>query len=549
MKTRLPTIVLGALLALAASAQNAALPQEKASIAGSVVDAVTEQPLKGAEVRLRSMPGAGTPGMQATSAVTDASGHFVFEGISAGRYLLLASHDDYVHDEHENPRLRGKLQLVTPGEHLSDVVLRLLPGGVIAGHISNETGKPLRGVVVQAMKSSYPRGRRELHDVAQAISNEVGEYRMAGLAPGKYYVRAKVPGALTAKPNADKSYAPLFYPSAIDQTRAVALELRAGEELAGIDMNFLPVHTVRIRGRVVDARTSLPCREAEVTLLSDQGETIFSPSKNFAAGGQAAFEFPGVPPGSYILVAQPPGTPQQPKTLWGRTSIEVGDTNVEHADILVSPGSEISGHIRLEGKTPLDLTKLVGTLEPLEASSLAGLMPDIDNAVVRPDGSFVFREVPEGIYRISFVPVPASFYLKSAGAADVLETGVNVGRGRAPAALDLVMTQGTARIDGTVVSDDKPSPGATVVLVPEGKQRTLPDDYRQAVTDPLGRFVLRNVVPGDYALFAWEQIERDVYLDPDSLSRYEDQAKAVHVEEDGHLSLQLDLIPEAETGP
>ena len=70
----------------------------------------------------------------------------------------------------------------------------------VAGHITNEAGKPVRGVSVQALKSSYPRGRRELHDVAHAATNDAGEYRIPSLTPGKYYVRAKPPASLKAKP-------------------------------------------------------------------------------------------------------------------------------------------------------------------------------------------------------------------------------------------------------------------------------------------------------------------------------------------------------------
>jgi Carboxypeptidase regulatory-like domain len=555
MKTLLTAIVLCIFLAPAALSQTAASPQEKCAIAGTVIDAVSEQPLKGAAVRLRGMPGAGTPTTQAMSTVTDASGRFGFDGLAAGRYFLLTSNDGYVNDDHDNPRLRGKLQIVTPGQHINDVILLLLPGGVIAGHISNEAGKPLRGVIIEAMKSSYPHGQRELHDAAHATSNDAGEYRMAGLSPGKYFVRAKLPPALTTKPAGDKAYIPLFYPAASEQTRAVALNVRAGEELAGIDLNFIPVRTVHIRGRVIDARTSLPCKEAEVTLLGDQGETVFSPSQNFSVGGQAAFEFRGVPPGSYVLVAQPPSTAQQPKTMWGRTSVEIGDANVEHADIVVGPGADFSGHIRVEGQTAADVSKvdpskLAGTLEAQEPTALAALMPDIDNATVKPDGAFVFREVPEGNYRINFVPVPGGFYLKSVGAGDVFETGINVSRGHAPIMLDIVVSPGTGRIDGTVMSDDKPFPRASVVLVPEGKRRAQPDYYRQAVTDQRGRFALRNIVPGDYTMLAWEHVERDAYMDPDFVARYEDRGKTVHVEDDGHIEAQdLDVIPDAETIP
>src|ERR1700731_2838532 len=99
-------IVLSVFFALSACAQNAALPQDKCTIAGTVIDAVTEQALKGAEVRLRAIPTGSAPGSQPaaqsipqpTSAKTDGSGRFVFEGLSAGRYFLLASHDGYANN-------------------------------------------------------------------------------------------------------------------------------------------------------------------------------------------------------------------------------------------------------------------------------------------------------------------------------------------------------------------------------------------------------------------------------------------------------------------
>jgi hypothetical protein len=550
-------VILSTFLALSARAQNAGLSQEKGTISGTVIDAVSEQPLKGAEVRLRGLPSATGTAQQSTSrstsASSDASGRFVFEGLSPGRYLLLVSLDGYINDYHANPMLRGELLSLAAGQHINDVVLRLLPYGSIAGHMTNEAGKPIRGVSVQAMKSSYLRGMRDLHDAAHAVTSEAGEYRITGLAPGKYYIRAKPLASLKPKPGSDKTYVPLYYPAANDRVRAVALVLRAGEDLAGIDLNLVPVHTVHIRGRVINARTSLPSSEAEVTLLSDQGEMIFA-SKDFSAA-QATFEFQGVLPGSYVLVAQQPSNPRERKTMWGRTSIEVGDTNLEHADVVVGPGVDVSGRIRVEGKTPVDLGEkgsrhgMTGILVSQEASALAGLVPDIDIATVNADGTFIFREVPEGSYRINFGQAPAGFYLKSSGAADVLETGITVGRGHSPPALELVLSPGAGRVDGSVESGDQSVPGALVVLVPDGKQRAQPNYYRQALSDQLGRFAMRNIVPGDYMLFAWEQIDRDAYYDPEFLGQYEDRGKALHIEESGQATVKLEVIPAADTLP
>jgi hypothetical protein len=553
-------IVLSLFFALSARAQNAGVPQEKCTITGTVIDAVTEQALKGAEVRLRAIPTGSAPGSQPAaqsipqpkSATTDGSGRFVFDNLSAGRYFLLAARAGYANNNRTYGESRGKLLVVSPGQHINDFVIRLLPNGSIAGRITDEMGKPLRRLVVQAMKSSYLHGRRELHEMASAPTNDAGEYRIAALIPGKYYIRARPDASMKAKLGNDKAYVPIYYPAANDTFHSVALVVRAGEDLAGIDMNLAPVHTVHIQGRVINARTSVPSKEAEVTLLSDQGETIFSPGENFSAGGQATFKFQGVPPGSYVLVAQQPSNPQEPKTMWGRTSVEVKDTNLDHVEILVGPGVDVSGHIRIDGDAAIDhskdLSSMAGNLDPMEASSLASLTPDIDNASVKPDGTFTFHEVPEGSYRINFFPIPAGFYLR-ASSADVLETGITVGRGHSPPPFELILSPGAGRIDGTVTGDEQAVPGASVVLVPDGKGRGQPNNYRQATTDLLARFALRNVPPGDYTLFAWEQIDRGAYFDPEFLARYEDRGKAVHVEEGGHVSVKLEVIPASETAP
>jgi Carboxypeptidase regulatory-like domain len=543
-------IALAALLAPAANPQNPPRPQDKCAIAGTVIDAVSGLPLKGANVTLAVEvgPNESAP-RQSMSASTDASGRFVLDGLPPGRYLVLATHDGYAKADSRFGE-RGKWLSLTAGQRVNDVLVRLLPNAAIAGHVTNEAGKPLPGISVQAMRSSYAHGRYELHDVAHATTSEAGEYRIPGLAPGKYCVYAKPPASLKPKPASDKSYVPLYYPAAGDRGHAIALVLRAGEELGGIDLNLMPVPTVHIRGRVMDALTSLPSKEAEVTLLSDRGETTFSPSKSFSSGG---FEFQGVPPGSYIVVAQRPSSPHEPKTMWGWTAVEVKDTDLEHLEIVVGPGVDVSGRIQVEDKAADDLTKdigkMVGKLDPQEAQSLANLTPDIDSALVNPDGTFIFREVPPGSYRVSFFQIPAGYYLGASGAADVLETGVTVSRGHSPPPLEFVLNPGAARMDGTVESEEQPVPGAEVVLIPDGKQRAQPNNYRQALSDQSGRFALRNIAPGDYTLFAWEQIERGEYFDPEFLSQYEDRGKAVHVEEDGHMTVKLDVIPASETVP
>ncbi len=528
----LPIVIL--LLAMGASAQNAGDAQQKCIIEGTVVDATTQQPLKGAAVTARGMMGGvGVNSATSNSASTDANGHFVFLGLVAGRYILSASHDGYP-NQRRIPGRRGTVLLVAPGQHIGDVVISLQPGGTIAGHITDGDGKPLAGVSLEAISSSYRSGVLELHQVANVQTNAAGEYRIAGLTPGKYYLRAKYAHRPAVKP--PKAYVPLYYPGTSDQSSSTALALDAGQELAGIDMNYVPVNTARVAGHVTDARTSRPSTGAEVTLVSSQGSVIFSRTQT-SAGPKGTFEFAGIPPGSYLLTAQLPNDAQ--RNISGETPLEVGDANLSNVEVVIGPGLNITGHVRMEGKTGADMSQVSVGLEPLGGSTTIG---DSYDATIKPDGTFTFHDVSEGRYRLDVTPIPPGFYLTAGGASDVLETGLTITRSHPIPSLELTLTPGTAQIDGTVSNDDRPFQGATVVLVPDVNRRGQPRYYKVSMSNQSGKFVLRGIAPGDYTIFAWEEIERDAYMDPDFLQLYGDRGKEVSVDAGSHQTIELPLI-------
>ena len=88
----------------------------------------------------------------------------------------------------------------------------------------------------------------------------------------------------------------------------------------------------------------------------------------------------------------------------------------------------------------------------------------------------------------------------------------------------------------------KPASGVQAVLIPD-QDRTRQDLYKMANTDPEGRFTLRGITPGDYRLFAWEDIEPFSYFDATSLRQYEQQGKLVHIKEAASDSVDVKIIP------
>lgn len=518
--------------------------QDKGSIQGTVIDAKTGQPLKGAEVSLRAMS-TGNRG-EPNSSVSDADGRFTFDGLAAGRYRLSASRNGYLmRDPRFGGTSRASIVSLSSGQHADGVVLRLIPSAVISGRVTTEGDEPVPNVFVQAMKYTYQGDKRQLADVGTSTTNDRGEYRIWGLAPGKYYVRATHPrgGAMRT---GSQVYVPIFYPGVSDPARTQTIELHPGDELSGIDVNFVLLHSVRVSGRILNA-SSLPAKEVQVTLVAGSGSMTFTVGQA-STDSKGAYEIRGVPPGSYVLVAEQFGNADPEKVLRGRTSVEVGEVNINDVEVVIGPGASVSGHVRIEGKANPDLTKLTVALDAQDDLASLGFAPDVSSIPLRPDGTFTFRDVPEGTYHIKVLPLPDGYYLKPSGEGDAVEAGVKVGRNHA-AAVELTLSTGAGRMAGTVAKDQQPFAGATVVLIPDGARRGQPRFYRQALTDSGGRFTISSITPGDYKLFAWEEIERGMYLDPDFLQSYEDSGKSARVEEGSNLNVSLDLIPASDTLP
>jgi hypothetical protein len=54
---------------------------------------------------------------------------------------------------------------------------------------------------------------------------------------------------------------------------------------------------------------------------------------------------------------------------------------------------------------------------------------------------------------------------------------------------------------------------------------------------------MQGITPGDYALFAWENVETGAWQDPDFLRGYQTQGTAVRIAEGDNQSVSLTVIP------
>jgi len=523
-------------------------PAQTATIEGRVLKAGTDEPLKKAWVTLYKVEGEQRPG----GASTDSSGRFILKDVEPGRYQLWAQRNGYVQQAYgqRGSERFGTTLTLGPGQTLSDIVLRLVPAAVISGRVFDEDGEPVAGAIVQAMRYRYVEGKRELVPMGMDRSDDQGEYRIFGLAAGQYYVSAnfmsgrgmgQVGLAGVAGEKGEESYPPTYYPGTNDPARATPLELRAAEQVGGIDIGFIPTRAVRVRGRVFNAVTGQPGRDVMIALYPrESGERRFvARHDDYVQDAQGAFEIAGVTPGSYLLEAH---WWTEGKDYTARLPLEVGTSDIEGVSVVINPGVPLSGRVRVEGEAQVKLADLHVFLDSLgEAMSYGG-----QDAIVKADGSFLLPNVPEGEYRINLWRMPEDCYLKSVrlGSEDALDSGFKIGAGQAGGALELVLSAAAGRIEGSVVNENQqPVPGIHVVLVPEAARRSQTRLYEETTTDQYGQFILRGITPGEYKLFAWEEMESGVYQDPEFLKPYEERGEAAHVGEGGRQTIQLKLIP------
>ena len=400
-------------------------PEDLCAIEGQAVNALTGEPLKKAQITMNNLGGRTntTPG-----AVTDAGGRFVIESIDPGRYNISVERNGFVRFQYgaHGPGRPGAPLTLSPGQHMRDLVFRLTPQGVITGKIVDEDGEPVEGALIRAMRYAFVRGKRQMTTPGSASTDDLGEYRVFGLEPGKYYLSAtyhprnNMTVTQEQKPAADTSegYAPTYYPGTNDPTAATMIQVAAGAVLGGVDITLRRTRTVRVRGHVVyPAGEALP-QFVSVYLAPKEGGFLSATSRGMARRKDGAFELKDVLPGSYFLMVQWSGENMFRRI---RQPIEVGSANLDNVSVVLSPALSLKGQVRVDGTAEVNLASIHVSLLPQGAMPMGGA-----NAQAADDGTFTFENVNADSYSVRVMGLPPGFYVKSVrmGDFDATESGL-----------------------------------------------------------------------------------------------------------------------------
>jgi hypothetical protein len=495
-----------------------------------VVDGVVRrsdngEPLAGARVILTGLPDR-TGALSQLASQADAAGRFEFRNLQPAAYTIRVSLENYFAPP--TAGVSGTLLTVPADVGLvqsrSSHALALIPGGVISGSVRSADGAPASNVLVAALRVTYREGRKLLSFAKTIQTDDRGEFRLWNMPPGEYYVRVS-----RSLDDATGTY----YPGVADADLAVLVPVRGADEVS-LNLRLSPPKLFRISGTVVNAIPELATDPTEFFLLPRDPkfvEPVAAVSPNLARGrGQGIFEIEA-PPGIYDLLPNAAALASgNPRYYTGRARVEVRDRDIEGIAVAVTRGADLSVQVNMGAVPSFRQVTLGFGLRHLDLLTNGLTSSRLSGRPLSADGKTEFLGIPEGTYALTFPATTPGFYVADIrqGARSIYDQGrITVGKDFAEP-VEVVVAPNGGSLGGTVEGADKVSSPIRVSLIPEGARRENLLFYRRA-TLTNGRFAFADVPPGNYKLFAWDDLPTGADENAEFMSPYEQRGRAVTV--------------------
>lgn len=548
--------------------QQALDPKQLCTLEGRVVHAQTGAPVPRATVTLSGGGAGGRGAGGGPSGVriarTDSDGRFVLERVPPGTYRLVAERVGFLRQPYgaQSPGGAGAPINLSPGQTVKNLDIRMTPQGVILGLVLDEDGDPVPRATVTAFRAGQRmalgsgRGGAAGESAASATTNDIGEFRLAGLPPGEYLVVASAqfarggrggfdpalggPGRGMASALAmEEDILPTYYPSTTDANSAVPVAAIPGQETRGITIMLRSGNLFRVQGRVAGVA---PDQAAMVRVMltprGDTGRYLLGAARSGQVRADGTFELPRVAPGSYYLIAQTVGRGGGGRGgalgaeggAVGRTTVDVSTGDVRDVVVTLTDPLTVTGTVRVEGQQTAASQTLTLTLVPVER--IPGL--PVGTAVARvAQGAFKMTGVTPDVYYVNASGLPDGAYLKSVrlNQQETLEKGIDLTAARGAVTLDVTVALKGAAIEGTVTSGGDPAPGSWILLLADPLRPAQPYLNRSATSDQDGKFAIRGLAPGSYKLYAFVEAQPDIMADLDRVKAFDRHAVSVRLSE------------------
>jgi hypothetical protein len=485
-----------------------------ASIAGLAANAATGSPVRKARLTLQSID-------HHYAAVSDASGRFAVAEVAPGTYNIRTECDGF--------QVTAQSLKIAEDQHITDLAIRLVPLGVIAGKVVDENGELLSQISVEAQVDTFgPNGRKRLPG-GIATTDDRGEYRIFDLPPGRYFVMAANPrsysllGGHVHADAVEMAYVSTSFPNVTDASQASVQVLAPGAELDGIDLHMHKQRVFHVRGHV----QLPPGQRGAVDVVPCGGGSGIG--INTAILKDGAFDAAGLIQGNWCLMVNQ--VVDNTHAFYASQSVTIAEHDVNNVNLALTPATVIRGQILVDGAAPAKLPHMPIRLDPVEQPGRGA------GTAASEDGSFVLENVAPAQYRLMNLNL-SGMYLKA-----IRLNGQDVANGI------IQVTQGGAQMT-LLFSTDSGEAGGTV----EGGGNFVSAESASSLTSmpaisgvtPEGKFQFRNLPPGEYKMLAWETTNFGLLQYAEFRKLFDSRAVTLTVHAKGQEAVQLKVVTAAE---
>jgi Carboxypeptidase regulatory-like domain len=441
-----------------------------ASIRGRITDLETGRPIVHALVTLAS-----SEPPSSLETVADDDGRYSFSGLAAGEYVvhagppaLRASHLSAYLGQSGPAATVGRPPRVRldPGVARDGADLALVRALAIEGRVLDRFGEPMSDVDVSAIDA------RTGMDKAPSKTDDLGAFRVFGLAPGIYRVCA-TPNRAVPRPT-DEAEREIRTCAPAAATEALADAIVLAREVTGVEIRVQRSATYRISGTIVDSSGAVVDGRISVIKADERGR---------GAAAQAAagrFSATGLVPGEYVIhamvrgPANPGDTTPRPDMEMGILPIRIESGDLDGLTIVTTRAAALGGRVIFEGQaapspSTLHMTVYVGSFE--RARQPYASRPPI--GAVGADLRFTLDRL-FGPNILGVQNAPDGWIVKTIRykGADITDVPTVFAPGSDPRALEIVLTNQAAVVAARVVdAGGQPRTDAVVVLFPTDRSK------------------------------------------------------------------------------
>jgi hypothetical protein len=467
------------------------------------------------------------------SVITSDDGKFEFTGVPAGKFSLTGAKRGFTTSSYEQHYIFSTAIVTGAGVDTEHLVLKVAPHSIISGRVLDETGEPVRDANIGLYRDSQFDGTHQIVTIRGSQTNDLGEFEIADLAPGTYFISARAhpwyavhpqSGASRTPSDFDRSldvaYPITYYNNAIEPDGATPIAVHGGEHLE-IDFHLNPVPSLHVMIHVPGSgNDQFPFPQFEEPAIDGSAPVMALENRLIKPG---TWEISGIPAGKYDI------------RLLGQNStrisgVELDSTTQELDTSTAEQMCSLSVSISFADGNPPGQYGIV--LRGKSARFTPGLNFDSK-------GQAKFENIAPGKYEIALIGEGTRFSVDrmQADGASVAGHSITLPAGSS-ASLSISAVKGSAEIQGVAKQAGKPFAGAMMVLVPRNPDGNR-DLFRRDQSDLDGTFAFPNVIPGSYTAVAIEDGWDLDWSQPELISAYAKRGVPIEVANKPGQNLKL----------